>query len=165
MRKDHLLINCSLPIKERNEYNLFHRFCLIDFLLYWRLQRLLMHAFVFCDWIEVMNSALITFNHTFHRIRLIVSYFQPLATNLNMVVLSVFELGSEEPSKQRYSTFSTTRAESYGQTILKYPEVEVFEQWSDDLLEIQLQLYPPSPLCKCSIVEQHGEAMQWLLSV
>ncbi len=53
MTRGNMLINSSLHIKEQNEHNLIHRFCLMDFLLYRRLQRLLIHFFSFCDWIEV----------------------------------------------------------------------------------------------------------------
>ncbi len=110
----------------------------------------------------MLNPALITCNHMFHPAH--PQFFLATRNKSQFSSLTVFKSWNEEPSKLRLSTFSTSHAESYGQMILKYPELEqVVEQWCDDLFEPWLWLYSPSPLYKCSMVVQREEAMQWFL--
>ncbi len=147
-------INCSLHNEGQNEHNLIYLFRLTDSLFYWRLGRLPMHAFLFYGWIKVMHP--ITSGSS-------AVFFLATHDKSQHDCFSVLESGKVEPGKLQLSTFSNSYAESYEQMILKYPELDqVVEQWCGNLLELQLRLYSSS-LCKCSMVMQHREAMQWFL--
>ncbi len=117
-------ILCNSRIEKQSEHNHIHRFCLMDFLLYRRLRRLPMHAFLFCGWIEVLNPTLIICNYMSHQFGSSLILWFYLANKSQYSGLFVLESGNEETIKLQLSTFSTSRGESYGQMILKYPELE-----------------------------------------
>ncbi len=151
MRRNNMQINSSLHIEEQNEHNLIHRVCPMDFLIgdYEAFQCMLSYfAAGLKRWIQ-LSPPVIMLPIVFGLSSILLCHLQQISMRQSLYP----RVRKWETSKLQPSSFSTSCAELYRQTILKYPELEqVVEQWCDNLLEVRLWMYLSSPLRNCLMI-------------